>query len=121
MPSEIKRLDVYKVDFGTPLGSEAGFERPAIVVQSDEFNAALTTTVVIPVTSSGVEAKAKHANNVFLESGEVFEKDSVAQAHLARHVELSRLLNLIGSINAEQGREIDLALSRVLDLEEGWW
>ena len=32
------RGDLYWVDFGVRVGSAAGFCRPAVVVQSDEYN-----------------------------------------------------------------------------------
>ena len=31
--------DVYQVDFGSPLGSEAGFVRPAVVITDDAADA----------------------------------------------------------------------------------
>ena len=47
------RGDLYWVDFGVPVGSAAGFRRPALVLQSDEYNAtALHTVVVVPFTSN---------------------------------------------------------------------
>ena len=47
------RGDLYWVDFGVPEGSAAGFRRPALVLQSDEYNAtALNTVVVVPFTSN---------------------------------------------------------------------
>lgn len=45
--------DVVTVDFGTPLGSEAGFVRPGIVVTADGFLRFRPSTVfVVPVTST---------------------------------------------------------------------
>lgn len=45
--------DVVAVDFGTPLGSEAGFVRPAVVVSADAFLRFRPTTVfVVPLTST---------------------------------------------------------------------
>ena len=45
--------DVVDVDFGTPVGSEAGFVRPAVVVTADGFLRYRPTTVfVVPLTSS---------------------------------------------------------------------
>ena len=44
------RGDLYWVDFCVPTGSAAGFRRPAVVLQSDEYNAtALNTVVVVPL------------------------------------------------------------------------
>ena len=47
------RGDVFFVDFGIPFGSEPGYRRPVIVIQSDRENLdALNTKVVIPLTST---------------------------------------------------------------------
>jgi mRNA interferase MazF len=45
--------DVVTVDFGTPIGSEAGFVRPAIVVTANGFLRFRPTSVfVVPLTST---------------------------------------------------------------------
>lgn len=47
------RGEIWWVDFGVPLGSEAGHRRPALVVQSDIFNnSRLNTTIVVPLTTN---------------------------------------------------------------------
>lgn len=47
------RGDIWWVDFGDPLGSEPGWRRPAIIVQSDDFNKSdMNTTIVIPLTTN---------------------------------------------------------------------
>ncbi len=45
--------DIWWIDFGIPFGSETGFRRPAVIVQSDLFNCtSMDTTIVIPLTSN---------------------------------------------------------------------
>ena len=45
--------DVIDVDFGTPVGSEAGFLRPAVVCTADAFLRFRPTTVIVaPLTST---------------------------------------------------------------------
>lgn len=47
------RGDIWWVYFGEPFGSEPGWRRPAVIVQSDEFNKSdMNTTVVIPLTTN---------------------------------------------------------------------
>ena len=47
------RGDIWWVDFGEPLGSEPGWRRPAIIVQSDDFyKSDMNTTIVIPLTTN---------------------------------------------------------------------
>ncbi len=45
--------DIVTVDFGTPIGSEAGFRRPAIVLTADGFLRFRPTTIfAVPLTST---------------------------------------------------------------------
>lgn len=61
--------DLIDVDFGTPIGSEAGFQRPAVVCTSDSFLRYRPTTIfVVPLTStrrtfpSHLEVEPDHQN-----------------------------------------------------------
>lgn len=72
------RGEIWWCDFGMPLGSAAGYRRPAVVIQADEYTATdLNTVVVVPLTSNlrladynpNVLIKAKHSS---------LNKDSVA-------------------------------------------
>lgn len=63
--------DIVTVDFGKPIGSEAGFRRPGIVVTADAFLRLRPTTVfVVPLTStrrtfpSHVEIEADATNQL---------------------------------------------------------
>lgn len=45
--------DIVTVDFGTPVGSEAGFSRPAVIVTADAFLRFRPSTVFgVPLTST---------------------------------------------------------------------
>lgn len=45
--------DVVTVDFGTPIGSEAGFSRPAVIATADAFLRFRPSTVfAVPLTST---------------------------------------------------------------------
>ena len=72
------RGDIWWVDFGEPLGSEPGWRRPAVIVQSDEFNKSdMNTTVVIPLTTN--LRLAEFPGNVLLsKQNSKLSNDSVA-------------------------------------------
>ena len=45
--------DIVTVDFGTPIGSEAGFTRPAVIATADSFLRFRPSTVfVVPLTTT---------------------------------------------------------------------
>jgi mRNA interferase MazF len=49
----IAQGDVCWADLGDPRGSEAGYRRPVVVVQSDDFNrSAIRTAICVPLTSN---------------------------------------------------------------------
>ena len=61
----IQRGEVCWVDFGEPRGSAPAKRRPAVVVQSDQYNESrVATVVVLPISSNTV--LARHPGNVFL-------------------------------------------------------
>lgn len=108
------RGDIYLLNFGDPFGSEPGYLRPAVVVQSEKENLEnLNTTVVIPLTSN--TNYAEYRGNVFIskqESG--LNKDSVALAHQIITVDKLRLKEKIGKFPKSFMKRIDEAIDYVL-------
>jgi mRNA interferase MazF len=91
--------DVYKIDFGSPLGSEAGFQRPAVVVTDDDILDSISDTFqVVPFTST----VRKWPTDVSSEWGE-------AQVHLLTTVSslaAGEHLGTVGPANLRALREI---------------
>lgn len=53
------RGEIYWADYGVPFGSEAGFRRPVVIVQTNEFNIKeLRTVIVVPLTTNLMLADA---------------------------------------------------------------
>ncbi len=72
------RGEIWWCDFGIPQGGAAGYRRPAVVLQSDEYNATeLNTVIVVPLTSN--LRLAEYKPNVLIYSNQSgLSKDSVA-------------------------------------------
>ena len=89
------RGDIWWVDFGEPLGSEPGWRRPAVIVQSDEFNKSdMNTTVVIPLTTN--LRLAEFPGNVLLSKQDSkLSKDSVAVTPQITVIDSIRLVELV--------------------------
>ena len=100
------RGDLYWVDFGVPVGSAAGFRRPALVLQSDEYNAtALNTVVVVPFTSN--LNLVDYKPNVYViaeESG--LSKNSVAIVPLVTALDKTCFIEKISSLPSSVVDEI---------------
>ncbi|MBR6062189.1 MAG: type II toxin-antitoxin system PemK/MazF family toxin [Spirochaetales bacterium] len=106
--------DICLVDFGIPFGSEPGYKRPVVIVQSDKDNLNnLNTTVVIPLTSN--TANADLLGNVFVAKKESkLTKDSVALAHQIVVVDKFRLGEAISKMPKHIMKEIENAIDYVI-------
>ena len=89
------RGDIWWVDFGEPLGSEPGWRRPAVIVQSDEFNKSdMNTTVVIPLTTN--LRLAEFPGNVLLSKQDSkLSKDSMAVTPQITVIDSIRLVEYV--------------------------
>lgn len=112
----IRRGEVCWVDFGEPKGSAPAKRRPAVIVQSDRYNASrISTVVVLPITSN--TALATHPGNVFvpaLVSG--LPMDSVVNISQPMTVDRSDLNDTGAELPDSLMDAIDAGLRRVLDL-----
>lgn len=49
----IQRGEIWRADLPEPKGSEPGYRRPVVIIQSNDFNRSrIATTVVVAVTSN---------------------------------------------------------------------
>ena len=107
----MKRGDVVLVS----VPSELGRRRPGVVVQADEFNEALSTVFICPISSDLQEklplrpiVEAKPANGLRLRS-QIMTDKMVALRH-------DRVRRVIGHIDTETSEQLDRALLVVLGL-----
>ncbi len=110
------RGDIWWVDFGEPLGSEPGWRRPALIVQSDEFNNSdMNTTIVVPITTN--LRLSDFPGNYFLSRKESkLSKDSVVVTPQIAVIDKLRLLEHVAVLpesamhNISEGIKLILAL-----------
>jgi mRNA interferase MazF len=113
---EVRQRDIWLADLGEPVGSEAGFLRPVIIVQADGINASrLSTYLAIPLT--GLIGRAEVPWNLTLtDSTPGLAKKSIAQTNLMLAVDKAQLVERLGSIPEARLRKLftclDVALGR---------
>ena len=117
----MRRGEVVLIDLGEPLGSEAGFRRPAVVVSGDAGNAVVErrsrgTLTVVPVTSR--PRRHRYAFHVPLPPGERtgLTVASIAQAEHVRSVDVRRVAQRLGRLDSDDMTALDAALRVHLDL-----
>ena len=102
----IKQGHIFWLDLSPPKGSEPGYRRPVVVLQSDKFNdSAIRTTVVCAITTNLSRADAP--GNVLLEGREGgLKKPSVVNISQIFTVNKIDLTNYIGKLSATRMSEI---------------
>lgn len=102
----IRQGDIFWFDYGEPAGSEAGYRRPAVVVQNNLFNdSRIRTTVICPLTSNLKFASAP--GNVFLEQKEAgLPTSSAVVVSQILTVNKRELVERIGTLSPRRVREI---------------
>ncbi len=110
------RGDIWLADLGQPIGSEAGFVRPVIIVQADALNQSrLESYIAIPLTSKETRASARW-NALLPARATGLDRDSIAQTNLIVTVPQGRMLERIGSVDDSRLDDVfaglDIALGR---------
>jgi mRNA interferase MazF len=111
------RGDIWWADFGIPFGSEPGFRRPVLVLQSDAFNKSrINTVVVIPFTTNILLENAP--GNILVEKEESgLSKDSVIVVSQLYAIDRQRLIENVGNIYRTTLREVEFGVKLVLGFE----
>lgn len=111
----MKRGEVWMVDFGTPSGPEQAGIRPAIILQDDDLNRNLATSIVIPLTSK--TKRLSIPTTVFIPAGQAgLTLDSVALCHQIQVRGSVRFLSLVGTLSPTRLSEVQTALLDALGL-----
>lgn len=101
----------------TPLGSEPGYRRPVLVVQSDAFNRSQIATVIAVVITSNTRL-AQAPGNVFLSQKETgLPKDSVANISQIITIDRNFLTERVGMLSSHLLARVEEGLKLALSLK----
>lgn len=102
------------VDFGTPIGHEQGYRRPAVVVSDDRLNRSRAgLAIVVPLTST----RRGLPSHVELEPGvSGLATVSYAKGEDVKSVSTERLTRRLGAVPADRLEAIDRVLRLLLHL-----
>ena len=106
--------ETWWADLSEPVGSEPGFRRPVLIVQSDALNQSRIATVIcVPLTSNLKWADAP--GNVVLKAKTTgLPKDSVANVSQIVSIDRDMLTERVGKIRAQQLELVFAGLDLVL-------
>ncbi len=107
---KFRQGDIFWAGLDPVKGHEQSGLRPVLILQNDLFNEHLSTVLVAPLTTN---LKAKDFVTTYFVSGKKIQtkKDSVLLLHQARSLDRVRLQKKIGSVGADEVRQIKLRLA----------
>ena len=107
--------DVVRLDLGTPMGSEAGMVRPAIVVTAQRVLSHEPRVIhVVPLTTT-IRNWASEVD-VPADSVDGLKRDSAAQCQHISAVSTTRIVDRVGNVGPTLVRQIRETLAVLLDL-----
>lgn len=112
----VQRGEIWWANLPEPIGSEPGFRRPVLVIQSNDFNRSRIATVIALVVTSNIKL-AQAPGNVLLPSKVTgLSKDSVANVSQVITIDKSFLTENIGTIPAYLLEQVENGIRLVMGL-----
>lgn len=108
------RGDIYYADLSPVKGSEQGGMRPVLIIQNNKGNQYSPCTIVAVITTRGT--KAKLPTHYWLKDAAGLPFKSMVELEQIRTIDKSRLSRYVGTISANEMKEIDACLRISLGL-----
>jgi mRNA interferase MazF len=111
-----RRGEIWLTDFGVPFGSEPGYRRPSLVVQTDAFNqSAIQTVILIPLTKT-LELASAPGNVLCRPRDTGLPKASVVNVSQLTVVDKRRLRERVGALPGRLLKQVEEGMRVVLGL-----
>ncbi len=112
----IRRGEIWWARLPTPRGSEPGYRRPVIVLQSDAFNRSKICTVVAAVITSNIELADAPGNISLTRKQSGLPRNSVVNVSQIVTIDKSYLAERVSRLAAKHVTAVEEGVRLVLDL-----
>lgn len=112
----MRRGEIWWASLPAPRGSEPGYRRPIVIVQSDEFNESRISTVIIAILTSNLRLAAAPGNFRLDRHETGLSRDSVLNLSQVLTVDKSFLTERVGILSARNLAAMDAGLKLVIGL-----
>lgn len=110
------RGEIWWAELPEPSGSEPGYRRPVLILQSDAFNRSKIHTVVCSVITSNLRLAEAPGNILLRESDSNLTRASVVNVSQIITLDKSFLMECVGAISRRLMKRVDEGVRLVLDL-----
>jgi mRNA interferase MazF len=94
----MQRGEIWWASLGDPVGSEPGYRRPVLVVQSDRFNRSRISTVIVAALSTNIALAAAPGNTLVPGAISGLPRDSVVNVSQLLTVDKAFLTERAGAL-----------------------
>ena len=112
----IERGQIWWADLGEPLGSEPGFRRPVLVMQSEAFNRSRLRTIIAVVLTSNLRLVAAPGNVLLPARTTGLGRDAVANVTQLVTLDRAVLTEEAGRLRGRLLTDVEKGLKLVLGL-----
>lgn len=112
----IKRGEIWWAELPDPIGSEPGYRRPVVIIQSNEFNSSNIATVIVAVITSNISLASAPGNVKLSAKISKLSKKSVVNVSQMITVDKSFLTEKIHMLPIKYMEHIDDGIRIVLKL-----
>lgn len=112
----MKRGEIWWASLPDPAGSEPGYRRPVLIVQSDEFNRSGIRTVICSAITTNLNLAGAPGNVQLSPRASGLSKISVVNVSQLLSIDKTRLTDRIKAIDNESMRQVDEGLRLILTL-----
>jgi mRNA interferase MazF len=112
----MRRGEIWWASLGEPHGSEPGFRRPVLIVQSNEFNESAIRTSICAAMTSNMRLAEAPGNVRVTRRASGLAQESVVNVSQLITLDKRMLTEKVGRLPAESLRDVDAGIKLVLAL-----
>ena len=112
----VERGQIWSADLGEPEGSEPGYNRPVLIVQTDAFNRSRLHTVIAVVLTTNLRLVDAPGNVLIPAKATGLRRDSVANVSQVITIDREFLIELAGRVRGQFLKDVENGLRLVLGL-----
>jgi len=112
----VQRGEIWWAALPDPVGSEPGYRRPVLIVQSDTFTLSAIKTVICVAITSNLNIAAAPGNIRLAARTSGLSKPSVINVSQVAAIDRSLLRERVKTLDTQKMRQVDEGLRLVLNL-----
>ncbi len=112
----IKRGQIWWAELPEPVGSEPGYKRPLLIIQSNDFNKSKISTIIAAVITSNIRLTAAPGNILLSTKKSKLPKESVINISQLITIDKSFLTEKISTLPTSIMAKVDEGVRLILQL-----